>query len=140
MGQMPGTFIVGEVYDAVMRYYVHHTPGRLRIKIPILKDNAEKGERTGKLLQSLTGVNQVTVNARTGSVLIQYDCDATSAKQLLSFLEDHNLFSESKAMDCDSYLMNHASKAGEKIGRAVISWSLGLAFQGTPFSLFTAII
>ena len=55
-----------------MGYYYHSTPGRLRIKTPIIKHNPSEIERVRGMLQTLSGVDAVSINALTGSITINY--------------------------------------------------------------------
>mgnify|MGYP003261822130 CR=1 FL=1 len=57
--------------------------GRARLRHPALK-NAEQGERVRSLLASMPGMLNVTVNSRTGSLLLEYDPARISREDLLS--------------------------------------------------------
>lgn len=58
---------------------VHAIPGRVRLKLPGLRDNQDFAERIQRDLPNLEGVDAVEANPGTGSVLIHYDaCKATS--------------------------------------------------------------
>ncbi|HXG18526.1 MAG TPA: hypothetical protein VNN62_05565 [Methylomirabilota bacterium] len=52
---------------------VHAIPGRVRLKIPELRDNAALAARLRERLTVVTGVQWVAANSRTGSLVIQYD-------------------------------------------------------------------
>lgn len=56
-----------------MTSYVHHLPGRLRIKLPSLKRNARYAATLQTTLSALPGVRDVRVNTLTGSLLVGYD-------------------------------------------------------------------
>lgn len=70
-----------------MPQYVHHLPGRLRVKCPCLKGNANSTEMVKQLLGAEDGIVSCEVNPITGSVLVRYDESATNAYRLLDLLK-----------------------------------------------------
>src|ERR1700680_1567784 len=59
-----------------MTCYVHHVPGRLRVRVPAAKDNATNAVRLVTRLNTLEGITSVAANEVTGSILIRYDTTA----------------------------------------------------------------
>ena len=57
--------------------------GRVRLRHPSLK-RAEDAEQVRGVLASLPGMLRVTVNSRTGSLLLEYDPDQISREDLLA--------------------------------------------------------
>ena len=57
--------------------------GRVRLRHPSLK-RAEDAEQVRGFLASLPGILRVTVNSRTGSLLLEYDPDQISREDLLA--------------------------------------------------------
>ncbi|WP_052833300.1 HMA2 domain-containing protein [Bradyrhizobium sp. LTSP885] len=53
----------------------HQVPGRIRMKIPSAKENPELLEQIKETFKVIPGVEQVTVNPATGSVVLHYDTD-----------------------------------------------------------------
>lgn len=54
----------------------HHTPGRMRLKLPSgIKQHAHLLHEIRLLLKPKPGVKDVSINTTTGSVLIHYDSD-----------------------------------------------------------------
>ena len=53
--------------------YVHHVPGRLRVKVRHLKGNRDAGSRVCQYVHSLAGVTEAVSNPATGSVIVHYD-------------------------------------------------------------------
>ncbi len=51
-----------------MSYYVHHVPGRLRVKSPLIKNNETVAAAVKQLLRGVNGVDSVDVNLTTGSL------------------------------------------------------------------------
>ncbi|MGQ9684941.1 MAG: HMA2 domain-containing protein [Thiobacillaceae bacterium] len=69
-----------------MSRYIHHVPGRLRVKSPGLKRNEAEAARTVAHMQHLHGVASAEVNTVTGSLLIRYDINLVAAQTLLNTL------------------------------------------------------
>lgn len=53
----------------------HQIPGRIRMKVPSAKDNPELLEQIKQTFSAIPGVEQVTVNPSTGSVVLHYDTE-----------------------------------------------------------------
>src|SRR6201994_4525740 len=53
----------------------HQVPGRIRMKVPSAKDNPELLEQIRQTFSVIPGIDQVTVNPTTGSVVLHYDTD-----------------------------------------------------------------
>jgi cation transport ATPase len=54
-------------------HIVHHTPGRLRLKVAGAKRNADFLDRVKDALGPIQGIREIEVNPVTGSVLVKYD-------------------------------------------------------------------
>ncbi|MGH8011674.1 MAG: HMA2 domain-containing protein [Candidatus Binataceae bacterium] len=64
-----------------MRVYVrHHSPGRIRLRIPQAKRKPEALNRIAKIASALDGVRSADINSITGSVLIR--CATGALKSL----------------------------------------------------------
>lgn len=70
-----------------MIFPVHHTPGRLRVKSPLIKDNPRQAEVLCRQLQAIAGVHAVTASPVTGSAVIKYAPDAITAPDLFNALD-----------------------------------------------------
>jgi hypothetical protein len=53
----------------------HQVPGRVRMKIPAGKGNPELLKQISEVFCSIPGIEQITVNPTTGSVVLHYDAD-----------------------------------------------------------------
>jgi len=54
-------------------HIAHHTPGRVRMKIPAAKGDPEALRQVGEAFGVLPGVEHVSINVTTGSVTLHYD-------------------------------------------------------------------
>jgi hypothetical protein len=53
----------------------HQVPGRVRMKIKAGKDNPELLKEISEVFGAIPGIEQVTVNPTTGSIVLHYDAD-----------------------------------------------------------------
>jgi hypothetical protein len=53
----------------------HQIPGRIRLKVPKVKENPELIEQIKQMFNVIPGIEEVTVNPITGSVVLHYDTD-----------------------------------------------------------------
>ena len=56
-----------------MNQYVHHVPGRLRVRVPSIKGNLAEASSLEKRIRAQRGVKNVQTSSLTGSVLVHYD-------------------------------------------------------------------
>lgn len=63
--------------------YIHHSPGRLRIKFSQLRNNPALARKTESALRSFDGVTRAEVSIVTGSLLVHYDVAGTTSEELL---------------------------------------------------------
>jgi copper chaperone CopZ len=71
-----------------MAYYVHHVPGRLRIKTATLKKNSSGARQLKLCLEEMHGVLEVNVSIITGSIVIKYAAGVVSSTAILNNLHD----------------------------------------------------
>jgi hypothetical protein len=57
--------------------YLHVLEGRLRIKVPEVKNDPDRAREIETRIRMIEGVERVTANPVTGSVLILYDAGRT---------------------------------------------------------------
>src|SRR5919106_1609612 len=66
-----------------MTRLVHRVDGRLRLRVSHIKNNARSATSLEALLKSINGVTEVSTNAVTGSVAIEYDPWRLTERDLL---------------------------------------------------------
>ncbi len=127
-----------------MSCYLHHVPGRIRIKIPGIKGKPFHAQELGKKLQLIAGVYLVSVNSITGSVLAYYDERSTDACAITDVVSRETGVDLSNASAPDKYMDDALSKTGqmvgEKIGKAALGIAIGQIFEGSPLALLAAVI
>jgi len=93
-----------------MTCYMHHVPGRLRIRTPLVKNNKNAATEVERLLLTMPGVDDVTITLTTGSCLVKYDPSMTKRDDIISLLSGEGYFDRSKAVTNDEYFEGIASK------------------------------
>ena len=68
--------------------YVHALNGRLRIKIPGLKGNPLKAQEIENQCNLMTGMQQVSANPVTGSLLFIYDPHLLKQEEICAVLKE----------------------------------------------------
>lgn len=68
---------------------VHHVPGRMRIKVPFLKDLSVDPQQVNELLLPIDGLRKVDFSPITGSVLLHYDPEMYEdfSRQLAEYIQ-----------------------------------------------------
>ncbi len=69
-----------------MPSYVHHVPGRLRVRVDSLKKNKKQSHAVRQRLETLAGVNTVVISTVTGSVVVTYSPAAIDADEIIKDL------------------------------------------------------
>jgi copper chaperone CopZ len=62
--------------------YLHVLEGRLRLKVPEVKGAPDRAREIESQLRMVSGVDHVTANPLTGSVLILYDAGVTGTGEI----------------------------------------------------------
>lgn len=75
--------------ERAMTSYIHHTPGRLRVRSPLIKRNEAAAGKARDLFSRHPGVETVETNPTTGSITIRYAPHQVDHRSLLSLLDDH---------------------------------------------------
>jgi len=71
-----------------MDYYCHHIPGRLRIRIPALKQDRSASAAVRQAVADLPGALSVEVSPVTGSLTVHYEVGAFEPKRVLELLAE----------------------------------------------------
>jgi copper chaperone CopZ len=123
-----------------MHSYFHCVPGRMRVKIPALKHQLERGEEVKSLLEGIDGVSAVTYNPLTGSVVVLFDQDRIGPEKISGHLMDGGLFDPSLVISSDEHIQGAVTQAGLRIGKVAVGWALGKALEANGLSFLAALI
>ncbi|WP_419661749.1 putative cation-transporting p-type ATPase C [Desulfosarcina variabilis str. Montpellier] len=119
--------------------YIHHIPGRLRIRIPTLKNNPQGIEQVRSLL-SVEGTHSFTASSLTGSIIVTYDPQKLNKQYLLDILKEHGLYCEERSTTMESQLQQASENAARKVSRAMFGWAVGRVLEANGLSIIAAFI
>jgi hypothetical protein len=130
-------------FEEVMSHYIHHVPGRLRIKTLRLKRNEVLASSVCKLLAGTPGVLDCEVKTVTGSVIISYDGSQTDRERLLWLLKSHDVITEIVKIDEGGKagpVSKTASAVIEGAGKAAFGFLVEKAVERSAVALIGAIL
>ncbi|MGF1614628.1 MAG: HMA2 domain-containing protein [Gammaproteobacteria bacterium] len=119
-----------------MGHYIHHVPGRLRVRSPKLKCSAARARQLIVALESLPGVQSVTQNQRACSMVILYAPSEIDVESLLSVLRQSGCLEADQTADRQSAGM---SMAGALFGKALFGAFFQSTLERSVLSLVTAL-
>lgn len=123
-----------------MKYYLHETPGRLRIKIPGLKGDAEALESVRDELVGLAGVREVTANVVTGSIVVMHHRNVLRTRDVLDLLEEQGHIDAASGAPTAVYNDQAFSKAGAVVGKALFGMAVERALAPSGLSFLAALL
>lgn len=123
-----------------MQHYIHHVPGRLRIKNPLFKSSPRLLEEVQSCFGQTEGVERMETNALTGSVVLYYDPEVLAPERLMQALEDCEYLDVTKAVGLDHRMTSSLAKAGQYVGKVGLSLFMDRALAGSSLSFITALI
>jgi len=124
-----------------MTHYVHHVPGRLRIKAPQLKRNERHGLALRQALDSAHGVVDTEVNTLTGSVVINYDQHATTPHHIWDHLRAHGLIDAKLKLEHAGDAVSETMRsAAQTAGKFAAGFVLEKVLERSAFALIGAIL
>lgn len=107
-----------------MSTYVHHVPGRLRIRSAAVKRNPEAAAFARQHLSAVAGVLSAEASAVTGSVTLRYDPAAISHHDIFAELRRagyaHGSPAEEGPAGPESAVNRYADVIAEKIAAFVV--------------------
>jgi hypothetical protein len=110
------------------------------VKIPIIKCRKSKCREIARLFRDFNGIENMSVNDLTGSVVINYDLNMIRPDEILKVLEDNGYFDKTQAIKNDKYLQKAASKTSEAVGKALFGWVVGKALEANGLSFLAVLI
>ncbi len=123
-----------------MGFYLHETPGRLRLKIPGLKRNVVLAEELTLLLHEKQGIHLIEVNPLTGSIKVNFDESQVTSSTLLNLLSQEGHVDLAKLVSSSRYMDTMFFKAGRVASKAIMGLALDKALEGSSLSIIAALI
>jgi len=117
-----------------MSQYIHHVPGRIRVRAQAFRCRSEQARAAQSRLLELAGVRQVQVNPRAGSITVHYDWALLKQADILSVLEHCGCLGATSGSD------EVSRKAGELFGKALVGAVVQKAIEQSARTLVGALI
>lgn len=112
-----------------MGVYVHHVPGRLRVRIPAALAAPTDTARLIAVLRALDGVADARVNPRARSLVIEYDPEAVAVENILDRIKEVGAVEIARPPMAASQGHGLARMVGAAAGQAIFGAVLRTGFE-----------
>ncbi|KAA6185805.1 heavy-metal-associated domain-containing protein [Thiohalocapsa marina] len=119
-----------------MSQYIHHVPGRIRVRSKAFRCQNDKALLARSQLLALEGVRNVEINTRAASILVQYDPERLSRPELFAALEEVGCIDAVRHDRASS----PTAKIGETFGKTLVGVVVQKAVEQSARSLVGAFI
>jgi hypothetical protein len=126
--------------ERTMAHYIHHVPGRLRIRTPRLKRDPGRAEAAEACALGIEGVTAARANTVTGSLTLTYQRDGVEAETILQALAERGYYQPELVQHADHQLPAMAGRAGDMLGKALFGMAVEKAVERSAFALIGAIL
>jgi hypothetical protein len=128
-----------------MTHYVHHVPGRIRVRTPALKRKPARAEQVKTTLEAAPGVLDCAINVLTGSVTIRYDRDLVSADEVTLMLARSGATVASvpplpNAANSELVSGSQVYKASSTVGKFIVGFAVEKIVERSALALVGAIL
>jgi copper chaperone CopZ len=123
-----------------MTHYVHHVPGRLRVKTPMLKRQELRAREVKSYLQNIVGVLEVEISTVTGSAVIKYDPSQVNSMVLLNSVRDLGLVHPEHASRHHGGMTNAGSPLANTVANTFFNKLVETAIEKSAIALIAAVI
>lgn len=128
-----------------MTPYVHHVPGRMRVRTPRIKGNTRNAERLRQTLGQLVGVTSIETNPLTGSAIISYSPQHVAPDHLVAVMKEHGYLDADFALDVKQAVTKpHGAGQSEVtlnwVGKTVLSVLVEKVVERSASAVFAALI
>lgn len=117
-----------------MSQYIHHIPGRIRVRSKAFRCQGERARNAQAQLMGMDGVRDVQINPRASSIVVQYDPERLSRVELFATLEELGCMAPVRR-DSD-----HSSRLGETFGKALVGAAVQKAVEQSARTLVGALV
>ena len=123
--------------------YIHHVPGRLRVRSSAVRRNEVGALRAAAWLRSLPGVSSADANPLTGSLTLRYDPALTGSGTLLEALQEAGYVSRHVTAPATlpaRPARRSTSDLGGRLARGVAAYALEKALEHSVLALVGALL
>jgi len=115
-----------------MTDYLHHVPGRLRVRSKALRCDSTARGGVLRRLRALEGVRTVRLNPKAASLTVYYDAETTDPERILQFLDGECLRATAEPAPGPDSPRARPGPLSAEIGRMALSV---LVNKGVGYSL-----
>ena len=123
-----------------MKHYIHHVPGRVRMKNPEFKDNVSLLREVESCFRHGEGIVRIETNPVTGSVVIHYDHKVMPVQHMTHMLQECTYIDQKHVVGLDQNMQASLSKAGRYAGKVGLSLLADWALAGSRLGFVTALL
>ena len=123
-----------------MRHYIHHVPGRIRVRTPHLKNRPLRADEISRGLRERQGVRSVRMNVVTGSVTVTFAPSVISGEAILDQLSRSGVVDPSRSVSNDEVVGEAASRAGALVAKAAAGVVIDRLLAGTSLGVLAALV
>ncbi len=117
--------------------YMHHTPGRLRVRTAALQRNPDRADAIEKTVKGIRGVSAAAANLLTGSLTVIYEPGRVTPEEILDVLRSQGLHAVPRRRNAAN---TAADSAVQKAGRAVLYIALEKVLEHSVKAALTALL
>jgi copper chaperone CopZ len=122
-----------------MTHYIHHVPGRLRVKSLMIKKNETQARLVKDCLNEMNGVRATEVNTVTGSIVVNYDAHLVHSETILNSLWDQG-YIDQVTPHSDLVVMSSGASLAQKVSDAVVNKLVETVVERSAVALIAALI
>ena len=131
--------------------YIHHIPGRLRVRSGRIERNQARAAEAVGFLRSKPGVHSATANPLTGSLTVHYNTALTTGDAVFGALKEAGWLAPGRtplppppqptpAVRFGSPVVDFGSEAGVKFARTVALYALERVAERSLAALIAAVL
>ena len=117
-----------------MSQYIHHIPGRIRIRSKAFNCQGARAEAARERLLAMEGIRHVEIRPRAASLIVQYDPDRVTRATLFATLEELGCLSPVRRES------EHVRRIGETFGRALVGAVVQKAVEQSARTLVSVLV
>lgn len=122
--------------------YCHMTPGRLRVRVTGIKNRQDAARTLEILMLSQPGIASVRANAVTGNVLVKFNFEELSHRNILQKLADLGYYPlvDNPAEYTSLQLDNALAEMGISLGKNLAKIALKQALKGSAAAIILELL
>lgn len=114
-----------------MGRYVHHIPGRIRVRCATMRSNPHKLQTVSEALRELPGVQDIRVNVAGGSIIVLYDTERCDRDALLAAVDAKDCVVQTPAGELAAMSGGVGTLLGDTVRKTVMNAVVGTVVKAT---------